>query len=174
MYAVPASQHPPWGCGMCIRLIWECFGNRRNWRDGFCEWSPALLHVRSESAPAAPKGTHCWVVLRHEKHWVWREKMLHFPSRLLPFSFEGRQIESAYAGVTRLIRVKPPQHHSTHSQQQCWHRADSSDDPKTAASAERILATGWGIPYTEIRKADFSCHKLDKPLKIWRWNVLSK
>lgn len=46
--------------------------------------------------------------------------------------------------------------------------------PKTAASAEQFLVTGWGTPYTKIRKADFSCHKLDKPLKFWRWNILSK
>lgn len=58
--------------------------------------------------------------------------------------------------------------------QQCQLQAGSSDVLKTAASAQQFLVTGWGTPYTKIRKADFSCQQLDKPLKFRRWNILSK
>lgn len=46
--------------------------------------------------------------------------------------------------------------------------------PQKCCLSWTVLVTGWGTPNTKIRKADFTCHKLDKPLKFWRWNMLSK
>jgi len=50
--------------------------SKEDCRDGLCEQSPELLHVRPEPAPAAPKGTHRWVELSHDQCWPLRIKYL--------------------------------------------------------------------------------------------------
>lgn len=46
--------------------------------------------------------------------------------------------------------------------------------PQKGCLRGAVLVTGWGTPCTEIRKADFGWHKLDKPPKCWRLNMPSK